>query len=83
MQVHNTEYGTVRRGRGTKVHLGHRYYRMVDGRQAYVSIGADCNSNGSNAGRDFQAGYDRNVTCSSCNPGLRTIARQAAIARAA
>ena len=61
-----TEYGTCRRGRGQKVHVGHKSFYIQDGRQTYVSIGADCNSNGQFAGRDFQKGFEREVTCIRC-----------------
>jgi hypothetical protein len=64
------QHGTCRRGNGTKIHFGHRAYRLDEnGKQTHVSIGAACNSNGQNAGRDFQNGRDsREVTCTACNP---------------
>ena len=64
------QWGTCRRGNGSKIHFGHRAYRLDEnGKQCYVSIGADCNSNGQFAGRDFKDGLDsREVTCTPCNP---------------
>jgi hypothetical protein len=64
------QWGTCRRGNGSKIHFGHRAYRLDEnGKQCYVSIGADCNSNGQFAGRDFKDGLDsREVTCTACNP---------------
>ena len=64
------EHGTCRRGNGSKIHFGHRAYRLDEnGKQTHVSIGANCNSNGQFAGRDFKEGRDsREVTCTACNP---------------
>ena len=67
---YHTEIGTCRRGNGAKIHFAHRSYRLDDnGKQTYVSVGANCNSNGQYAGRDFKEGRDsREVTCTACNP---------------
>ena len=64
------EHGTCRRGNGSKIHFGHRAYRLDEnGKQTHVSIGANCNSNGQFAGRDFKEGRDsREVPCTACNP---------------
>lgn len=65
---HIQEHGTCRRSNGEKIHRGHRSYHInpETGKQWYVSIGADCNSNGQFAGRDFKEGYERQVTCTRC-----------------
>ena len=62
------EFGTVRRGMGAAIHNGRKSYNInpSNGRAWYVSIGADCNSNGQMAGRDFKEGKDRAVTCTRC-----------------
>ena len=71
------QHGTVRRGNGAKIHFGYRAYRLDEnGKQTHVSIGAACNSNGQNAGRDFQESgaplmpgqTEREVDCTTCNP---------------
>lgn len=63
------QFGTCRRGHGAAIHAGHRSFRLDEnGRETYVSVGAACNSNGQMAGRDFQEGNGRPVTCRSCRP---------------
>jgi len=74
-----SEYGTGRRGFGTKIHFVTSWsydtkaiwdantIRTIEGKH-YSGMQANCNSNGQWTARDFQAGTAREVTCLICNP---------------
>ena len=59
--------GTGRRGLGAKIHRVESWsYDTTEGKH-YNGMRANCNGNGQWTARDFQAGFDRQVTCLICN----------------
>ena len=67
--THKVIYGTISRGRGTKMHAGQTHWFELDGEISEKFCGSSCNgSSNTRNGRhwDFEEGFERTITCKSC-----------------